>query len=586
MAAEGGALADCHTGLDTLRQEATSLEARLREDLRPKLRQAGDAVDDLERAAGRLRVALEDLGRARQEASEKVGQLTKRQLSEIKQLSKSPPDVIRRTLAACWLLLNSDRFQGKPAAAVQFDDAKDWHRCQRMLADDSFVSRVVGFDPGVLVATPAVPLYVAASYLGLGPQAAPMSATQSMPSSPPASPSRGGGRRSMLSAGGASAAALGPRASQRLLPPTPLSAEVVARACEPCGALFRWEHELVAEHVERCRLQAELAAFEAELSGAAARREALERGVGEAEAALARALEDAAARERALEQLRREEAEAKKAARNLQRLDSLMEPGPTPAADSDSAAESPPARRARRPQTPPSVPVEVEVRGTMAAVEHQVARLRVPFLAGQSRVLEGDMEQALVLPKIFAVLKEQLGLKLILEGHCEEGEEHGCDLERSLSVFEWLVLIAGTPPGMLRVKSVGSSAGMGRCVVPVPIHEVVVSKGPLIAELASTVAKPGIYFEDGKIDLGAEARSVIAALATCILEDEHSVRLEGHTATGEPDQVAMKRAIAVRDALLALGVPRPALKAESCKSLYPISRLTLAMNRRVEVHLR
>ena len=76
-----------------------------------------------------------------------VGGLSKRQLSEIRRLlrwvlnvcdalrfaqhppffvsfrfvSRSPPEPVKRTLAACWLLLHCQRFKDKPSA-VRFDE--------------------------------------------------------------------------------------------------------------------------------------------------------------------------------------------------------------------------------------------------------------------------------------------------------------------------------------------------------------------------------------------------------------------------------------------------------------------------------
>eukprot|EP00971_Amphidinium_carterae_P230947 4582982-Amphidinium_carterae.1 len=43
-------------------------------------------------------------------------------------------------------------------------------------------------------------------------------------------------------------------------------------------------------------------------------------------------------------------------------------------------------------------------------------------------------------------------LKFLIEGHREEDEADGTDLERSLAVYQWLVEVAGAPPGLLRLK--------------------------------------------------------------------------------------------------------------------------------------
>ena len=53
-----------------------------------------------------------------------VGGLSKRQLAEIRQLLRSPPEAVKRILAACWLLLHCQRFKDKPISAVRFDEVQ------------------------------------------------------------------------------------------------------------------------------------------------------------------------------------------------------------------------------------------------------------------------------------------------------------------------------------------------------------------------------------------------------------------------------------------------------------------------------
>jgi len=365
----------------------------------------------------------------------------------------------------------------------------------------------------------------------------------------------------------------------------PLDVESVARASEPCGALLRWLQELVVEHVERTKVLKELLALEAELVLADRREAALEGDAAEAESALARARGTLAEQERALERLQREQAAAQKAAADVARLDALRAGKESP---SKPGTPEPKLKPKPRPKPRPASPVnvELEISGTLAFVEQELARLRVNFARGMVTVLEGDPEHALVLPKIADILKDHRGkLKLLIEGHCGRDEPDGTDVERCLAVYQWLVEVAGCPPGLLRIKGRGTSFGMGQCAVPVPIQELVVKQGPRGADLETVQAKPGLYFSAIGADLTAEAKPILAEMAKCLLADGHTVRIEGHIDKGEQPEVAMQRARAVRDTLLDLGVERAQLRVESCKALHPLSRLQPAVNRRVEVHL-
>ncbi|CAE8587237.1 unnamed protein product, partial [Polarella glacialis] len=158
---ERAVLTEAAGSSEALRSPAAALEAQLRDELRPRLREASKAAAAPRRRAEELTDALEALAAARCLATEQVGQLAKRQLSEIRQMMRSPPDAVKRTLAAAWLLLNCERFRSsKAASAIRFDETADWPRCQRMLADEGFVNVVLSFDPRRLDDAPFVPLHV------------------------------------------------------------------------------------------------------------------------------------------------------------------------------------------------------------------------------------------------------------------------------------------------------------------------------------------------------------------------------------------------------------------------------------------
>ena len=38
--------------------------------------------------------------------------------------ARSPPEPVKRVLAACWLLLHCQRFKDKPSSAVRFDEVR------------------------------------------------------------------------------------------------------------------------------------------------------------------------------------------------------------------------------------------------------------------------------------------------------------------------------------------------------------------------------------------------------------------------------------------------------------------------------
>merc|ERR1719440_440623 len=120
-----------HGGLHCRKQPDQLDESR--DTARSSPVEAQQVVDELNQRLNDKCTELQRLAVARNAAMERVGDITKRQLSEIRQLSRNPPDAIRRVLAAAWLLLHCDSFPRD--AAVRFDEVKDFPRCQRMLND-------------------------------------------------------------------------------------------------------------------------------------------------------------------------------------------------------------------------------------------------------------------------------------------------------------------------------------------------------------------------------------------------------------------------------------------------------------------
>eukprot|EP00439_Symbiodinium_sp_Y106_P071690 s50_g12.t4 len=333
---ESNALEEARLRCEGLRASLAEEEDGLRRRLRPRLTEASAAAVPARAERTELQKALDSLADARLRAAEEVGGLSKKQLAEIRQLLRSPPDPVKRTLAAAWLLLHCHRFKEKPASAVRFDEKADWPRCQKMLVDEGFVSSALNYDAKQLDEAPAVAAHVATAYLGLS------TGTSSAP------------------APGASAKpAL--RRSATVPVKAPLELAAVARASAPCETLLRWVQELVAEHVSRLKLQEALRSAEAKAAEAEAAEAKAEADVAEAEASLGRLREALSAEEAALAALMAEKAAAEKAVRDLRKLESLGTVTPK-AAPTAAPASRPPKK---------SPEIELEVNSTLAVVEQK-----------------------------------------------------------------------------------------------------------------------------------------------------------------------------------------------------------------------
>jgi len=529
-----------------LKEKLRELEEQLEGTLRPKMRQCNEDATSSRQRCEDLHEAISRLGEARAKAAQEVGGLSKRQLAEIRQLLRSPPDPVKRVLAACWLLLHCQRFKDKPSSAVRFDEKADWPRCQRMLVDEGFIASVLFYDSKQLEEVPSVPACVA----------------QNLGFSPP-------------SPGVAPKARPSLRRSATVPVKQPLDETSVLRASEPCVPLLTWVQELIKEHNERIKLSAELTQANATKAQAESEEAEAEADLAEAEALLARLREALATQETMLEQLTADKNAAEKALQDIRRLDSLGTPAPV---------KSPKKAKKTEPEEKVPVPIELEISGTLAVFEQKLAQCGVPFKRADAQVLEGDPQQALILPRIADIMKEHRGkLKLQLEGHQAEGEEPGTDLERSLAVYQWLVEVAGCAPGLLRLKGCGSTAGLGQLVIPVPIQELVFRSGPKPAEMENFPS--GLYFAKDSIDLLPETIELLAPLGKAFADENYAVRLEGHVDKDENPDLAGQRAARVRELLMELGVPRTKMRPQSCKALHPLSRTKHAVNRRVELHI-
>merc|ERR1719265_1678645 len=97
MIPEAQALEEADQALEKLKAEACQLQKRLTKDVKPSLSHAQTQESTLGSRSVELQKELQSLSARRLKATEALGQINKRQLAEIKQLTRSPPDTIRRT---------------------------------------------------------------------------------------------------------------------------------------------------------------------------------------------------------------------------------------------------------------------------------------------------------------------------------------------------------------------------------------------------------------------------------------------------------------------------------------------------------
>lgn len=199
------------------------------EVLRAQLADATKNAEILRSRVNATKIAREleaaEVRSRRQVATDALKNLVGLPLAEIKRLANSPPESIRRTLAATWVLLHCERYARK--AVVFFDDVQDWSKVQRMLTKDNFVSQVTNFSPEKLDKFPLVRNYLFKTFFGDSVDTCSADRSSSRPSSRRSRPSSRQDSKSQVSAG--------------------TSLEAVSRASQPCGSLARWIIALLTE---------------------------------------------------------------------------------------------------------------------------------------------------------------------------------------------------------------------------------------------------------------------------------------------------------------------------------------------------
>merc|ERR1712232_537762 len=132
-------------------------------------------------------------------------------------------------------------------------------------------------------------------------------------------------------------------------------------------------------------------------------------------------------------------------------------------------------------------------------------------------------------------------------------EREGVDVERANAAFQLMVEKLGAPPSQLRKVGRGSSSGFGRCVVSLPIQEVVAEQGPVPNDLTPG-ARPGLFFDNSDVRFTDCTSAILGEMARWLRTEEDNVRLEGHCDMTEDASIGQRRATAVKDALVAKGV--------------------------------
>eukprot|EP00931_Biecheleriopsis_adriatica_P066151 TRINITY_DN40557_c0_g1_i1.p1 TRINITY_DN40557_c0_g1~~TRINITY_DN40557_c0_g1_i1.p1 ORF type:complete len:442 (-),score=77.17 TRINITY_DN40557_c0_g1_i1:73-1398(-) len=288
-------------GFQALQRDVDHLKQQLSES-RTSLSEMRRASEMHRARAEAIRGRVRSMEQGRIESQAEVASLSKLQLAEIKQLCNRPPEIVRRVLSACWILLHVKRFDGKKV--VHFDERRDWRQCQKMLSDESFVDSILNYDSAPLQNAPHVLAHLRLVCFGLrepdedsnpqptcqGGASVPPSPSPSMQSSPPSSPMlprpsrssslcslaprRSSGRLEVPSAASRSSSRSSGRSSSRCSSRSaaseivPLDMHAVTFACQPCGALFRWMQDILMHQRELERARSELVEIDAALVAA------------------------------------------------------------------------------------------------------------------------------------------------------------------------------------------------------------------------------------------------------------------------------------------------------------------------------
>mmetsp|Transcript_75664 Transcript_75664/g.131109 ORF Transcript_75664/g.131109 Transcript_75664/m.131109 type:complete len:384 (-) Transcript_75664:229-1380(-) len=164
--------------------------------------------------------------------SEVDGNISAKDLEEVRRMLNQPPLVVQRTLEMTHLILNADRLSKNVTTP-------DWASVQRTLSDAEFHTRVLSYDVGMLRAAPGLCAYLVEEYLN----PAVKSGSDTMP------------RRSSLTRRGSHRRSVSPSHKKEPLSFEPLTFERVRRANVAAASLFRWcveaaSHAAVANTTE------------------------------------------------------------------------------------------------------------------------------------------------------------------------------------------------------------------------------------------------------------------------------------------------------------------------------------------------
>eukprot|EP00930_Biecheleria_cincta_P044952 TRINITY_DN30972_c0_g1_i1.p1 TRINITY_DN30972_c0_g1~~TRINITY_DN30972_c0_g1_i1.p1 ORF type:complete len:416 (-),score=60.85 TRINITY_DN30972_c0_g1_i1:71-1318(-) len=206
--------------------------------------QAFATVEQLEQRQDALRAELADLDRAREAAVRALDSLAGSPMAEIRRLSRDPPQIVRHTLLALWLLLHCETFAGR---AVRAGDLQ-WPQVQRMLAEEGFVSKVKEVTVNKLDSVPNVCEFLQHNFF-----------TSVSQTAPAAAGSQTARERRFRASSRSSADAATPRSARGAGSQfAQLDARSVTRASQPCGVLVEWMLSIVRAQQGRSKLSKEL----------------------------------------------------------------------------------------------------------------------------------------------------------------------------------------------------------------------------------------------------------------------------------------------------------------------------------------
>ena len=159
-------------------------------------------------------------------------------------------------------------------------------------------------------------------------------------------------------------------------------------------------------------------------------------------------------------------------------------------------------------------------------------------------------------------------------------------------IFALITLIVSSVIGVVVYQS-----GMARTAAPVAettpaiaLVETAPAETPVVEDSASVRVENGIatfYFASGKAELAAGANEALAEVVDGVAQGKRAIVSGYHDATGSAEvnaELSKQRAMAVRDALLALGVSESSIELKKPEQM-EITTGSPAEARRVEVVL-